>query len=206
MAFEPFSEPYAPNLVPQTTIGGDVTKQFQDLERYLSEEFARIQTAMLLVPVQAAYGALNVRSGPTADELLTSTPSIITGWDSFSPPNPNRVAATVTGNSLTPTEGGVYFVQVQIAATVDTNTTYTLSVAFNGIVSEIFGVVDAGNQSTVITIGFYGIAEIDQGDLITVVAAATAGSPAPYTFIMESATFSLIRVSELHGRNAAAGP
>ena len=206
MALAPFAVPYAPNLVPVPALGSEPTEQIKDLTRYLQEEFIRVQTALQFVPVQAAYGALNVRSGPTADELLTSTPSIITGWDSFSPANPNRIDATITGNSLIPEEGGVYWSQVSIAATIDTNTTYTMTVAINGVLSEIFGVVDAGNQSSIITLGFYGLVELDRGDLITVVAAATSGQPAPYTFIMESATFSMVRISEFHGRDAASVP
>ena len=206
MALPPFAVPYAPNLVPVPALGSEPTQQIKDLTRYLQEEFIRVQTALQFVPVQAAYGALNVRSGPTADEQLTSTPSVITGWDSFSPANPNRIAATTLGNSLTPEEGGVYWGQVQIAATIDTNTTYAITVAVNGVLSQIFGVVDAGNQSTIITISFYGLLELDRGDIMTVVASATSGQPAPYTFIMESATFSLVRISEFHGRNAATVP
>jgi hypothetical protein len=206
VALVPFAVPYAPNLVPIPELGGEPTQQLVDLTRYLQEEFIRIQTALTFVPVQAAYGALNVSNGPIADQPLDTSPSIITGWDSFSPEQPNRIAATITGNSLTPTEGGVYWVQVQIAATIDTNTTYTITVAINGVVGSVFGVVDAGNQSTVITISFYGLVELDAGDLITVVGEATSGQPAPYTFIMESGTFSVVRVSEFHGRDAASVP
>lgn len=204
-SFQPFAEPYTPNLVPQAALEGEPNVQLLDLERFLAEELERIQSAMLFVPVQAAYGALNVVA-TAPDELLDDTPSIITGWDSFSPVNPNRITATVTGNSLTPTEGGVYFVQVQITAQIDSGITYVLTVARNAVLADIFGTVDAGNQSLIITIGFYGIVELDAGDIITVVAAASGPGQPPRTFIMESATFSLIRVSELHGRDAGATP
>ena len=206
MAVAPFAAPYAPNSVPSIQLDGEPRQQLQDLTRFLSEELDRIGEAMRFVPVQAAYGALNVAPGPVPNPLDNPPAQLITGWNNFSPANPNRVTASTTGNSLIPVEGGVGLVQVQIAATVETNTTYTISVAINGIVSDLFGIVDAGNQSTVITMGFYGLVELDAGDFVTCVGAADGTGLGPWEFTMESATFSLIRVSELHGRDAASAP
>ena len=202
----PFAVPYAPNSVPTVQLGGEPTQQLQDLTRFLHEELDRIGEAMRFVPVQAAYGALNVNPGPVSNPLDILPPQLILGWNNFSPDQPNRVAASTLGNSLIPEEGGVGLIQVQITATVETNTTYTISVAVNGVVSTIFSTSDAGNQSTFLTIGFYGLVELDAGDLVTVVGAAIGQGQGPWQFDMESATFSLVRVSELHGRNAASVP
>lgn len=203
--FSPFAEPYAPNLVPQTTLGGDPLEQVIQLERYLAEELDRISTAMLFVPVQAAYAALLVDPGPVSNPL-TDTPTLITGWNNFSPDVPNRVTATTTGNSLTPLEGGVYLVQAQISATVDTNTTYTITVTRNLVPSGIFGLINAGNQSVFITLTLFGLVELNAGDAVTLFGAAVGPGQPPSLFDMESATFSAIRISELHGRDQGGAP
>lgn len=202
----PFAVPYAPNTVPTVNREGEPIQQLQDLTRFLHEELDRIGEAMRFVPVQAAYGALNVAPGPVPNPLDNPPAQLIIGWNNFSPENPNRVTASPTGNSLIPEEGGVGLIQVQIAATVETNTTYTISVAVNGVIGDLFAIVDAGNQSTVITLYFYGLVELDAGDFVTVVGAADGTGLGPWDFTMESATFSLVRVSELHGRDAASLP
>ena len=209
MALAPFAVPYAPNLVPIPQLGSEPTEQIKDLTRYLQEEFLRVQTALQFVPVQAAYGAILVSPGPAPDQPLDGTPTGLTGFNNFSPDNPNRIATdlvSLAGDSLTPEEGGVYLIQAQVAADIDSGTTYTLSVAINGVVADVFGVIDASNQTDIVTIVFYGIVELDQGDLVTLVGQAAGAGPGPFEFIMLSATFSLIRISEFHGRDAASVP
>lgn len=201
MTFEVAAEPYAPNPVPQATLEGEPNKQLIDLERFLSEELERLQTALEFVPVQAAYGSLLVINGPVADQPLDKdVPNVIGGFNSFAPEVPNRVTAVVIGSadSLQPLEAGVYLMQAQITATIDSGTSYIMTFANNAVLSEIFGAIDAGNQTTFVTITLFGLVALKAGDLITLVMTATAGPPGPFTFIMESASFSIVRVSELH--------
>ncbi len=206
MALIPFAVPYTPNNIPAPALGTEATEQIKDLTRFLAEEFQRIASAARFVPVQAAYGALNVSPGPVANPLDIPPPQLIDGWNAFSPNQPNRVTADTTiADSLVPEEGGVYLIMVQIAAIVETNTTYVISVARNGVAADIFGTVDAGNQSTIATVFFYGLSELDAGDFVTVIGSADGQGLGPWEFTMESATFSLVRVSELHGRDAAGG-
>ena len=204
-SFRPFAEPYTPNLVPQTTLGGDVTKQFQDLERYLAEEFGRIQAAMLFVPVQAAYGAIVVSPGPAADQPLGDVPQKINGWNNQAPLNTNRIDADFTDDTLQVTEGGVYQITVEITAEIDQGREYTFTVAINGVQTDIFVRIDPSQQTDVVTIPLHVISELDAGDVVTLEGEAEAAGQ-PHTFIMDSAIFSIIRVSELHGRNAASVP
>lgn len=205
--FVPFAEPYTPNLVPQTKLDADPLEQIVQLERYLGEELDRISTAMLFVPVQAAYAALTVDPGPAPDQPLSNTPSLIVGWNAFQPEVPNRVTADFgIAESLVPLEGGVYLTMIQLACTVDTNTTYTITVAVNGILGSIFGLVNAGNQSNFITLTFFGLGELNAGDQVTVVGAAQGSGPGPWTFIIESGIFSMVRISELHGRDQGSAP
>jgi hypothetical protein len=201
MTFDVSSEPYAPNLVPATRSEDDPTRSIQNLERFLAEELQRIQTALEFVPVQAAYGALIVINGPVADQpLVKDTPTPIGGFNSFAPEVPNRVTAEETGSvdSLQPEEAGVYLMSAQVTATIDAGTSYIMTFANGGVLSDIFGAIDAGNQTTFATITLTGLVSLKAGDLITLVMVATAGQPGPFTFIMESASFNLIRVSELH--------
>ena len=209
MAAIPFAVPYAPNNVPTILLGTEPTQALQDLTRFLHEELDRISEAMRFVPVQAAYGALLVAPGPAPNQPLPKgVPTPLNGFNNFAPNQPNRVTAVViaVADSLQVLEGGVYWVQAQVTATIDTGTSYAITVAVNGVLSEIFGSVQAGNQSTLITLTFYGLVELSPGDILTLVAVATANPAGPFTFIMESATFSTVRISELHGRDAAATP
>ena len=212
MALIPFAVPYTPNNIPGILLDQSVqslTQHIQDLERFLAEELQRIATAARFVPVQAAYGGILVNPGPSPDQPLDGTPTPLTGFNDGTPDQPNRVTVDVVsllGDSLVPEEGGVYLIQCQISATIASGTAYAITVAINAVLSTVFGLVDAGNQTTVVTLTFYGLAELDAGDLVTLVASAAGQGPGPFTFIMESATFTLIRVSELHGRNAASVP
>lgn len=201
MTFEVGAEPYTPNLVPQSTLTGDPNKQLISIERFLSEELERIQTALEFVPVQAAYGAAIIVNGPVADQpLVKDVPTVIGGFNAFAPSVPNRVVIDVAGASdtLQPEESGVYLGQAQVTATVDAGTSYVMTFANNGVLSDIFGAIDAANTTTFITLTLFGLVALKAGDIVTLVMTATAGPPGPFTFIMESATFSLVRVSELH--------
>ena len=202
MTFDVSATPYTPNLVPQAELEGDPNQQLIDLERFLSEELDRISDAAAFVPVQAAYGALIVINGPIADQPLTKdAATAITGFNAFAPEVPNRVTAdtvSLSGDSLVPEEAGVFLMQAQITATIDSGVSYILTFANNAVLSDIFGAIDAGNQTTFVTITLFGLVTLKAGDLITLVMTATAGPPGPFTFIMESASFSIVRVSELH--------
>ena len=202
MAIDPFASPYVPNLVPQSQLGDEPSERIVDLERFLSEELDRIQEGLAFVPVQAAYGAITVDPGPAPDQpLVKDTPTGITGFNNFQPEVPNRVTVdlvSLTGDSLVPSEGGVYWMQAQLTVDIDSGTTYKISVAINGVEQGIFGQVDASNQTDIVTMTLYGIQSLDKGDLVTLVATATAAQAGPFEFIMLSATFSLVRISEQH--------
>ncbi len=206
MAIEPYALPYTPNLVPQTRIEGEVTpdklvQQIINLERFLAEELERIEEGLRFVPVQAAYAALLVDPGPAPDQpMIKDTPTPITGFNAFSPAVPNRVTASALGgaDSLQVLEGGVYWVQVQITADITSGTSYVITIFINGTSTGIFGAVAASNQTDVITLTLYGLVSLNPGDLATVVVVATAAPAGPFEFIMQSATFSVVRVSEEH--------
>ena len=212
MAIEPYAAPYVPNLVPQSALGIEqireeltaaaVQENLIELERFLSEELDRIQEGLNFVPVQAAYGAITVDPGPAPDQpLVKDTPTGITGFNNFQPVVPNRITAdttSLTGDSLVPTEGGVYWMQAQLTLDIDSGTTYKISVAINAVEGGIFGQVDASNQTDIVTMTLYGIETLNKGDLVTLIATATAAPAGPFEFIMLSATFSLVRISEQH--------
>ena len=193
-----FAEPYTPNPVPQAGLQLEVKAQLRDLERYLSEELDRIQTAMLFVPVQAAYGGLVVFPGPAADQPLNEIPQLITGWNAETPLNPNRVVTDFTTlEAMTVNEGGVYQITFNVTATVDAGRTYILTVYLNGVATPLFSAVDGSNQSEVLTFTFHALIDLDQGDLIQLFGEAEAQA-APHTFIMNRAIYDLVRISELH--------
>ena len=202
MAIEPYAAPYAPNLVPQTKLGDDAIERIIAFERFIHEELDRIQEGLTFVPVQAAYGAITVDPGPAPDQpLVKDVVTGITGFNNFQPTVPNRITVDIialAGDSLVPLEGGVYLMQAQITADIDSGTTYKISVAVNGVVSEIFGQIDASNQTDIITMTLFGLKSLNAGDLVTLVVLATAAPAGPFQFVMLSATFSLTRVSEQH--------
>lgn len=193
-----FAEPYTPNLVPQGGIDRDLINQIRDLERFLSEELERIQTAMVFVPVQASYGGLALTSGPAADQPLDATPQLITGWDSQEPLNLNRVVVDFTTlEAMTVNEGGVYQISLQVTAEIDAGRTYVLTVHKNGVATQIFVAIDGSNQTAILTFTLHALIDLEQGDLIQLFGEAEAQA-APHTFIMLSGVYDLIRVSELH--------
>ncbi len=201
MVGEVFTNPYTPNLVPETANDADPILALQNLERYLSNEFQRVEDGIRFIPVQAAYASLLVVNGPVPDQpLVKDVETPLEGFNAFAPIRPNRITAFLgpAADNLQVLESGVYWLQVQITATVDTNTTYAITIAVNGVLADIGGAVDVGNQSTITTVTFYGLRTMDAGDIATVVVVATAGGPGPFTWIMESATFSAVRISELH--------
>jgi hypothetical protein len=132
--------------------------------------------------------------------MIKDTPTPITGFNNFAPTIPNRITAVTTGSadSLQVLEGGVYWVQVQITADISSGTSYIITVARNGVLGSIFGAVAASNQTDIITLTLYGLISLNPGDLITVVVVATAAPAGPFEFIMQSATFSVVRISEQH--------
>ena len=201
MTFDVSATPYSPNLVPQARQDADTAESLRDLERFLSEEFERIETAMLFVPVQAAYGSLILATGPAADQpLVKGVPTAIGGFDAIRPAELNRIIGVVTGSSdsLQTEEAGVFLVQAQVTATIESGTSYVMTFSRNAVLSDIFGAIDAGNQALFITLTLFGLVTLEAGDIVTLVMTATAGPPGPFTFIMESASFNIVRVSELH--------
>lgn len=207
MARDGGGEPYTPNLVPQTMLdlglaaGAELTpeivqNQLQDLERFLEEEFNRIKTAMLTSTVQAAYGALLVDPPALDQPLVDGVPTLVTGFNGFSPAVPNRVTADFSvGESLIPEEGGIYQIFGTVSSIISSGTEYTLTAAVNGTLSGIFGRVDTSNQTTSIQIILYGMVALNPGDIVTLVVVAT-GPGGPHTWLIESAVFSLTRISE----------
>ena len=201
--------PYSPNLVPQAqldqlgAVGSEVEltpegvqRQLIDLERFLEEELTRIATAMLAAVVQAAYAALTVDPGPAADQPLDATPTLIQGWNNFTPSIPNRVTTDqVVQESLVPEEGGIYQITAVMTVTVDAGSLYALTFTVNGTPTGVFSSIDASQQTTVVSFVMHGLLALNPGDVCTIFGIAQAQG-APHTFIMESAIFSIIRVSE----------
>lgn len=199
--------PYTPNLVPQATLdipGGaegqltpeQVQQQLLDLERFLEEELNRIGTAMRFAVVQAAYGALTVDPGPVPDQPLPDgVPTAVEGFNNFTPSVPNRVTAQQAPDSLIPEEGGIYQVNATLSIIISSGTAYSLTAFVNGTPTGVFTTVDSSNQTTSIAMVLYGLIALNPGDVVTLVALAT-GPGGPHTFILESAIFSLVRVSE----------
>ena len=190
-------EPYAPNLVPQTQAEDrDSISRLIDLERFLEEELTRIAVAMQASTVQAAYGALVIDPGPVADQPLDGTPVLIVGWNNFSPQVPNRITTDqLIGQSLVPEEGGIYQITMQISATVDTGTAYTFTFTVNGTPTGVFTLQESSQQTALMTFTLHALAALNPGDVCTIFGAAQVQA-SPHTFIMESAIFSLVRVSE----------
>lgn len=188
---------YTPNLVPQTQAGDtDAVSRVIDLERFLEEELTRISTAMVAAVVQAAYGALTVDPGPAANQPLDAIPSLIVGWNNFSPQVPNRVTTDAAiGQSLVPEEGGIYQITAVMTVEVDAGSLYALTFTVNGTPTGVFSSIDASQQTTVVSFVMHGLLALNPGDVCTIFGIAQAQG-APHTFIMESAIFSLIRVSE----------
>lgn len=198
--------PYTPNLVPSSAIGvqgqnveldaKDVQSQLIDLERFLEEELGRIQTAMLAAVVQAAYGALTVDPGPAANQPLDAVPTLIDGWNNFTPQVTNRVTTdTLVGASLIPEEGGIYQITAQMTCEVDAGSLYALTFTVNGTPTGVFSSIDASQQTTVVSFTMHGLLALNPGDVCTIVGIAQAQG-SPHTFIIESGIFSIIRVSE----------
>ena len=197
-----FSEPYTPNPVPTGQLEQQfsveaLAKQVVDLQRFLVEEFERIQTAMLFVPVQAAYGALGMLTA-APDQPLTDVPELIVGWNIDAPENPNRIEIDfTTDNSLTTLEAGVYMVQVQITAEIDTGSTYVFTIFRDGVATPIFTAIDASQQTAIVTLVLMSVITLNQGSVVQLFGEAqTQGQP--HTFIMLSGIMSLFRISELH--------
>ena len=191
--------PYTPNLVPQVKLDVEVqglAVHVQDLERFLEEELDRIATSMLTAVVQAAYGALTVDPGPAPDQpLVDSVPTPVEGFNNFTPSVPNRVTAQQAPDSIIPEEGGIYQVNATLSILISSGIAYSLTFAVNGTLTGVFTTVDSSNQTTSIAMVLYGLIALNPGDVCTLVVAAT-GPGGPHTFIIESAIFSIVRVSE----------
>jgi hypothetical protein len=174
----------------------DVQEQLLDLERFLEEELGRVSTAMRFAVVQAAYGSMTVDPGPAPDQpLADGVPSAVEGFNNFTPSVPNRVTAQLTPDSLIPEEGGIYQVMATLAVIISSGTEYSLTAFINGTPTGVFARVDTSNQTTSISLILYGMIALNPGDIVTLVAVAT-GPGGPHTFIIESAVFSLTRISE----------
>lgn len=209
MAREGGGVPYTPNLVPSLRvgiIGGEgatekatpeaVQSQLIDLERFLEEELTRIQVAMLVSTVQAAYGALTVDPGPAPDQpLLDGVPSPVEGFNNFTPSVPNRMTAQQAPDSLIPEEGGIYQLMATLTVIISSGTAYTLTAFVNGNATGVFATVDSSNQTTVIQLILYGMIALNPGDVVTLVVIAT-GPGGPHTFIIESGIYGINRISE----------
>ena len=197
--------PYTPNLVPQARLpigsleqdlkSSDVLAQLIDLERFLQEELDRIETAIITSTVQAAYGALEVDPAAPDQPLLDSTPTVVTGFNSFAPAVPNRVTADATGDSLVPEEGGIYQILANLTVNISSGTAYTMTAFVNGTPSGIFTTVDASNQTASIQLTLYGMIALNPGDTITLVVIAV-GPGGPHTWQIDSAVYGLTRISE----------
>lgn len=190
--------PYTPNLVPQINLDVEIQglkAHIRDLERFLEEELTVISTAMVTATVQAAYGSLMVREGPVADQPLDATPILIEEWDFISPLLPNRVIPSLVDSNLIAEEGGVYSVIIVVVATISAGVLYKLTMRVNGTDTGIFTAVDASQQTTVFTMVGHGILSLNPGDDIQLFGEAQ-DQGSPHTFIIESAVFSVVRVSE----------
>ena len=199
MAREGGGEPYTPNLVPQINLDVDeqgIKAHVRDLERFLDEELRIIKTAMVTSTVQAAYGALIVDPAALDQPLVDGVPTLVTGFNGFSPQVPNRVTADFTvGESLVPEEGGIYQILATVSSIISSGTEYSLTAAVNGTLTGVFTRVDASNQTSSISLVLYGMIALNPGDIVTLVVLAS-GPGGPHTWLIESAIFGLTRISE----------
>ena len=194
--------PYTPAPVPSLTLpdGSPDPNGMANLQRFLAEEHQRLQDALVFVPVQAAYGEMALENGPAADQPLPEAAQFvgIEGYDTINPSLANRVTGFLTPDELQVDEAGVYFVYMNIVATIASGTEYILDVAINGQRTNLGAVIDASNQTSVITLTAKGILTLEAGDRITVRGQANGPGAGPHTFIMESGTTGIFRVSEEH--------
>jgi hypothetical protein len=173
-----------------------VQSQLIDLERFLTEELDRIATAQIGAVVQAAYAALLVDPAALDQPLVDGVPTLVTGFNGFSPQVPNRITADFTvGESLVPEEGGIYQILATVSSIISSGTEYSLTAAINGTLTGIFTRVDASNQTASISLVLYGMIALNPGDQVTLVVLAS-GPGGPHTWLIESAIFGVTRISE----------
>ena len=194
--------PYTPAPVPSLTLpdGSPDPEGIKNLQRFLREEHQRIQNALVFVPVQAAYAEMALENGPAADQPLPEANQFvgIEGYDTINPALVNRVVGSLTPDDLQVIEAGVFFVYMNIVATIASGTEYILDVAINGQRTALGAVIDASNQTSVITLTAKGILVLEAGDRVTVRGQANGPGAGPHTFIMESGTTGVFRISEEH--------
>jgi hypothetical protein len=179
------TEPYIPNPPPQ---GGTL----EETQRYLEDEFWRLAHAVRTTNVQAAYGALtqDAASIGTADII----PKPIDTWDGFLPDEPNRIEVAPDGQGLIVEEAGVYFMNAQLSAAINSGRFYTITVYKNLQPTELSFSWDTSNQTDVITETITGLGTLAQGDEISLWVSATVDGS---TFDIVAAIFNLFRISEL---------
>jgi hypothetical protein len=188
MAKSAYIAAYTPNLVPQS---GD--EKVAQLERFLDEELALISLSIRGASVQAAYGALVLRTPHT--NTLDIVPKLLTGFDGTSPPVPNRVVFDLPLGKLTVEESGVYLLNGFFSADVDLFESYTITIYVDGIPSDVTVGIETSNQVAVITLNFVAYISLKQGERVE--AWGSAGTDGA-TFNALSAFMGVNRISELH--------
>ena len=184
-----YIEPYTPNAVPQHD-----DPDLAELERFLADEFQRVEIAIRGASVAAAYAGLTVENAQVG--VANILPRAITEFDSFVPEAPNRITTAAPGfDILTPEEDGVYMALAQFTIQVDQLTVYRITMAKDGVLSNIFGAWRTSNQVTDLTMTFSGMIEISPGEAINVVVNSDRDGA---TFNIQNGIFMLFRISELH--------
>lgn len=186
-----YADPYVPSAVPVSPDDAPVWQK--DIERFLTDELAKLATAVQQTSVMAAYGGLVVET-PAVSGTANIAPSQVTDWDDFIPREPNRVTIADDGDSLVVREHGTYHISTQITADTTAGRVYRITLAVNDVLSPVFAEFDTSNQSDSVNLMFSAIIDLDAGDDISVwVNANINGSD----FIPQSGVFQVFRISEL---------
>ena len=185
-----FNSRYVPGTVPSLN---DPLSAMGDLERFLREEFQRIEIAMVTSTVQPAYGSLYV-TAPASLQSVTTTPAKIAAYDETSPDNLNRVLADIGDDTLTVLEAGVYHLGAY-GSFVNTASEFTFQFYINDTAVPLLTTVDASSSSNGLTFSCFGIVTLEQGDVVDLRVSVDTGTG---SITMLSSVISVFRISELH--------
>ena len=185
-----FNSRYVSGTVPSLN---DPNTAMGDLERFLREEFQRIEIALVTSTVQAAYGSIYVsETAPT--QPVTTTPVVIDAYDAFSPENLNRVEVDLSADTLTVLEAGVYHLGAY-GSFVNTTDDFVFQFYINDTAVPILTIVDPSNQTNDLSFNCFGMVTLEQGDVIDLRVSVSSGTG---NLTMHSSVIEMFRISELH--------
>ena len=185
-----FNSRYVAGTVPSLN---DPLSAMGDLERFLREEFQRIEIALVTSTVQAAYGSIYASVQAPA-QPVTTTPAPVTAYDAFSPDNLNRVEVDLVANTLTVLEAGVFHLGAY-GSFVNTTDDFVFQFYINGVAVPILTIVDPSNQTNDLSFNCFGMVTVEQGDVIDLRVSVASGTG---NLTMHSSVIEIFRISELH--------